>query len=79
MLHNSACGQPAGLVARTFTNYIVMGLNLPKDVRSTIRTREFTDIAELENILEAYQMCIRDRWCVSVRFFGVGISYREVQ
>ena len=29
--------------------------HLPKDIRSTIRTREFTNIAELEKILEAHQ------------------------
>ena len=29
--------------------------HLPKDIRSTIRTREFVNIAELEKILEAYQ------------------------
>ena len=37
----------------SFIRYV--SKHLPKDIRSTIRTREFTDIAELEKILEAYQ------------------------
>ena len=37
----------------SFIRYV--SKHLPKDIRSTIRTREFTDVAELEKILEAYQ------------------------
>ena len=37
----------------SFIRYI--SKHLPKDIRSTIRTREVANIAELEKILEAYQ------------------------
>ena len=37
----------------SFIRYV--SKHLPTDIRSTIRTREFTDIAELEKILQAYQ------------------------